>query len=91
MNALSKGIESFTVQPNPLFGSGIINYEVSEDTYVEISIYNMLGKAVSTLVQSNKSSGKHSIEIDSKNLEKGIYFVRMSAGNNMRTQKLIIQ
>ena len=85
-----EGVLSLSVLPNPLTGAGNINFETTEDNFVQLSVYNMLGKEVVVLLNSKKQSGKHSIELNAEDLNKGIYFVRMTAGSKVLTQKLIV-
>jgi len=85
-----EGILSLSVLPNPLTGAGNINFETTEDDFVHLSVFNMLGKEVVVLLNSKTQAGKSSIELNAEDLNKGIYFVRMTAGSKVLTQKLIV-
>jgi hypothetical protein len=76
----------FSIQqnyPNPFNGQTIINYSIGNPTNVEISIYDVLGRKVRTLLNKEQSSGYYSTNWDSKNdvgvsVVSGIYFIRFT-------------
>ena len=50
----------------------------------------MGGKKVSELVNANQTAGNYSITWDASNQPSGLYFVRLSAGNQISSQKLML-
>ena len=77
--------------PNPFNGKTNISFEIPNDTYVSLKVYNMLGIEIAELVQKKYSQGKHTIEFDSSNLSKGIYFYTIKADKFSASQKMIVQ
>ncbi len=82
-------------QPNPFTGATEIIYGLPKDSHVEITVYNLLGQKVASLVQGNKKAGYYTINWDRKSnvgkrLATGIYFYRMEAGKFKATRKLTI-
>ena len=69
------------IYPNP--NTGNFNIELAEES--NVVIYNALGQTVKRL---DKVSGYH--QVDLSNAPKGIYYVRIQSGNNVETQKLIV-
>ena len=55
-------------------GSTSITFEIPEDSDVQLSIYNLAGRKVHTLVHEMKDAGKHTIQLNGNNLSSGIYF-----------------
>jgi flagellar hook assembly protein FlgD len=81
--------------PNPFNPETSIFYSVKGDAKVNVTIYNLLGQKVKTLVNGNTKSGNHSIKWNGKddagrNVTSGVYFYRMEAGKYTSTQKMIL-
>ncbi|MDD5363175.1 MAG: T9SS type A sorting domain-containing protein, partial [Ignavibacteria bacterium] len=55
--------------------------------FVNITVYDVRGKEVQTLVNEETTAGKHSVNFHSQNLSSGIYFTKMSI--NGKSQKII--
>lgn len=76
--------------PNPFNPSTTIKYQVPENTFVSIKIYNVLGCVVSTLVSDVKSAGTYDVKFDASQLTSGIYIYKIQAGNYLQTKKMIL-
>jgi flagellar hook assembly protein FlgD len=68
---------------------------VKERQAVRIEVFNILGQKVSTLVDSEKNAGTHSVswngrDNDGKKLGSGVYFYTMTSGNFTSTKKLVL-
>jgi len=75
---------------NPFTGMTKIRYGIPEDVKVNISIYNLSGQKVVTLVNEDKKAGCYTITWDTKYLTSGVYFIRFQAGRFNQTKKLIL-
>jgi len=87
------GIEN--AYPNPFNPNTSIAYKVRENTQVKISIYNIKGQLIKSLVNEEKSSGKHIIAWDGrdnqgKNCSSGIYFAKMETSIVNSYHKLVL-
>ena len=69
-----------------------INIEYANDAMEDISIkiYNLKGEYIETLLNSHVSVGQHKVSWNGANHSTGIYFVRLSTGNTITTQKIIL-
>jgi hypothetical protein len=76
--------------PNPFNPYTIINYHIPRDNPVELSVYNLMGQKVATLVSEWQQAGRHQIEFDGSDMPGGIYFYRLRAGNFCQTKKMIL-
>ncbi|MDD3876482.1 MAG: T9SS type A sorting domain-containing protein [Bacteroidales bacterium] len=76
--------------PNPFSGSTSIDITLSNASDVNIQIVNMLGQKVSDAT-SNLTAGTHTISLTAENLEPGIYFYTVRAGENTVTNKMIVR
>jgi len=77
--------------PNPFNNQTVIQYSIPESEFVKITMYDMLGREVETLVDEVQTRGKHSIPWQAKGLSSGVYFAVLSYKNKMATQKIIYQ
>ena len=73
-----------------LIRAGIINYTLSRESSVSLSLYNMQGKIVSNLVQSNQSAGKYAVKLPAEGISFGNYLIELKTGDNVRTKRLSI-
>jgi hypothetical protein len=64
--------------PNPFNPSTTIKYELPKATEVRLSVYDILGREVSVLVNEKKEAGVHEVKFDGSNLSSGVYFYRLS-------------
>lgn len=67
--------------PNPFNPTTNIEYSVSDISSIELKVFDLLGKEVSTIFKGIKSAGKYSLRFSGINLPSGIYFYRLSATN----------
>jgi hypothetical protein len=82
-------------QPNPFNPETMISYFLSAGSPVNLSIYNVLGQRVRTLLDSYQEAGIHSLTWDGRSddgmqLPSGIYFYRMQAGTFQETKKMAL-
>jgi hypothetical protein len=81
--------------PNPFNPTTTINYSVPEQADVEITVYNLIGQRVNTLVDEEKAAGNYSATWDGKDdngkpVSSGVYFYRLKAGNVSETRKMML-
>jgi predicted outer membrane repeat protein len=83
--------------PNPFNPLTTINYELPARSaggpitnYVELSIYNLLGKKVATLVNQKQAAGRYQVQWDGSGFASGVYYYRFSAGSFVETKKLVL-
>jgi hypothetical protein len=65
--------------PNPFNTATTIEYEIAFGSEVELSIYDVLGRKVTTLIDGRIEAGRHSVKWDASNQSSGIYFARLTA------------
>ena len=74
--------------PNPFNPSTSIKFELPEASFVNLTIYNLLGAEVETLVNEKLEPGTYTKNFNAINLTSGIYFYRLTAGNMVVTKKM---
>lgn len=65
--------------PNPFNPSTKINFSLAVDSKVTLTVFNILGQKISTLVNSNYGAGVHAVAFDATKLNSGIYIYKMEA------------
>ena len=76
--------------PNPFNPATIIKYSLPSESKVILKIYDMLGKEVTTLVNSIQTPGEHIVNFNASDLPSGIYLYNITAGNFTQTKKLVL-
>jgi hypothetical protein len=76
--------------PNPFNPKTTIVYEVHSRQSVRLSVYDLLGREVATLVNETKAPGTYEVSWDATGQSSGIYFYRLIAGSFVETKKLVL-
>lgn len=76
--------------PNPFNPTTTINYQLPQDGFVTIKIYDILGKEVTTLVNENKSAGYYEVNFDASKLTSGVYIYTINAGKYTQSKKMLL-
>jgi hypothetical protein len=81
--------------PNPFNSSTRISFDLYEDAQVELSIYDLLGRRVSTLVDQFLTAGSHNVTWNGRsdngqNMASGVYFYRLEAGSFSQTKRMLL-
>jgi hypothetical protein len=76
--------------PNPFQMSTTIPFDLPEEMRVEVTIYDIAGRKVRTLMNAIMTPGSHEVPLDARGLASGIYFYRLRVGNKTFTKKLVL-
>jgi len=76
--------------PNPFNASTKIEYALSKGSEVEISIYDIAGRKLETLVNTVQSPGEHSVTWNADGYSSGTYFYSIKAGEQSETRKMTL-
>jgi len=76
--------------PNPFNPLTAIGYQLSAVSDVELSVYNLLGQKVTTLVNERQRAGYHQVEWDASGFASGIYYYRIETGEFQDVKKMIL-
>ena len=82
--------ELFQNYPNPFNPSTQISYQLPENSFVNLVVYNSLGQKVEELVNQEQTSGKYSVKFDASNLPSGVYIYKLQAGEFSSVKKMLL-
>ncbi|MGV8017704.1 MAG: T9SS type A sorting domain-containing protein [Ignavibacteria bacterium] len=76
--------------PNPFNQTSIFKFQCSMKGHVNVSVYDIAGREVRTLVNETLQPGTYEVRFDGSGLNSGVYFVRMTAGEFTETRKMVL-
>ena len=76
--------------PNPFNPSTKIKYVVPTESNVNISLYNVLGELISTLINEEMTPGYYEYELNGSDLASGVYIYRLVAGDFIQSKKMVL-
>ncbi|GJQ62933.1 MAG: hypothetical protein SCALA702_19860 [Melioribacteraceae bacterium] len=82
--------ELFQNYPNPFNPSTTIKYDLPEDMFVKLELFNILGERIEILVDEQRTKGKHYVRVNGAGLSSGVYIYRIRAGNNTAVKKMVL-
>ncbi len=92
---LPSSFEVYPNFPNPFNPTTQIQYDLPEDQHVSITIYDVMGRNIRTLMSSNQTAGDHSVRWDARNdmgesISAGMYIYTIQAGEFRSTKKMVL-
>jgi hypothetical protein len=76
--------------PNPFNPVTTINYQLAMNSFVTVTVFDLLGRKVATLANQERSAGNYSVQWDASTLSSGMYLYRISAGSFTQTKKMML-
>ena len=88
-------IADYQNYPNPFNPITSIRYDLSEDAFVNITVYDMLGNVIKTLVNGSRTAGSNTVEWDATNTKNktvsaGLYVFAIQSGELKQTKKMLL-
>ena len=85
--------EKLEVSPNPVVGKVVIRYSLNENRTIHdlrLTIHDIAGREIETLVNEQKKAGNYTLSIDMRNFSSGIYFVTLRTSDTRASKKIIL-
>jgi hypothetical protein len=76
--------------PNPFNATTKIAYTVPEAGYVNLSVYDLSGRETAVFVNGELTAGRYVSTFDASQLPTGLYFIRLNAGSEVMTRKVVL-
>jgi endonuclease/exonuclease/phosphatase family metal-dependent hydrolase len=90
---IAKGPQKFELSqnyPNPFNSRTVINYELPITNFVELTIFNLRGQKVLTLISEKQEVGNHQVEWDASGFASGVYYYHLKAGEFQGVKKMVL-
>lgn len=85
------GSENISIYPNPAETIFYLEFNLEKETALRATIYDVLGKKISSVMNGSFSAGSHRIEFNTASLESGVYFIMIDTGGKVQARKIIIR
>jgi hypothetical protein len=89
--AIADGFALEQNRPNPFNNTTTITYTIPKQVRVTLTVYDLQGRIVKVIEEGQRKAGKYMLNIDSRNMTKGIYMYRLQAGEFTATKKMILE
>ncbi len=76
--------------PNPFNPTTRISFTLTTADYTTLTVHNMLGQVIATLVDKNTQSGNHELTFNAAGLPSGVYFYQIKSGQHTSVRKMIL-
>jgi len=89
-NEIPKVFNLYQNYPNPFNPSTNIKFDIPKSSYVKLAIYDVIGKQVYELVNSQLAAGSYSVDWNTFSFASGVYFYRIEAGDYVQQMKMVL-
>jgi uncharacterized cupredoxin-like copper-binding protein len=76
--------------PNPFNPATTIKYDLPHPSHVSLSVYDVRGREVATLLNHEQSAGTHTVQWDASGVGSGVYFYRLKVGGFAQTKRMLL-
>jgi hypothetical protein len=76
--------------PNPFNPATNIRFALSSRQFVTLTIYDVLGKKITKLIDEEKPAGQYEVDFNANNLSSGVYFYQLKSGSFILTRKMVL-
>jgi alkaline phosphatase D len=88
--ALHRKFALLGVYPNPFFRKNTLHYSLATPAQVQISLYDLGGRKIRSLVNEKMPAGIYTLEVDGENLESGTYMYRIQIDDQLFSTKVVL-
>ena len=90
-SSIPSSIKLSDAYPNPFNPITNIEFSITQEEYISIKIYDVMGKLVDILADNQKfERGNHILTWNASSLTSGLYFIRAESKNNISVQKVTL-
>jgi hypothetical protein len=82
---------SLSITPNPMTTAGAVRFGLEHQSYVRVSIFNLLGQEIETALHGTLEAGEHVVPVATTDLSTGLYLVRLDVNGNQITRPLFVK
>ncbi len=79
-----------SIYPNPFNAFTVITYDLPEDSYIRIGLYDILGREVIVVADGLAKAGEHNVHLDASQLPSSVYFIALRSGDHVDSRKAVL-
>ena len=83
-------MSDLSIYPNPFSSTTTVSFDLEESENIAINVYDMAGKLVQEIGNTNYGVGRHMVEIDGNKLQGGMYYVNIVSETGVITRKVVL-
>ena len=87
---IPKEFKMYENYPNPFNPTTSIKYDIANNSFVKLMVYDVTGKEIETLVSDNLQAGRYEATWSGSNFASGVYFAKIEAGSYKHIVKMIM-
>ncbi len=76
--------------PDPFSNTTTVSYTLGATSMVKLEVYDVLGRRVTTLVDTNQAEGTYALTLDATNLSNGLYLLRLETNEGSKIERMIV-
>lgn len=80
----------FQNEPNPFNPSSKFKVQIAKLSDVKVTVFDGLGREVTTLINEVLQPGSYEVEFDGTNFPSGVYFYRLTAGDYSESKRMVL-
>jgi photosystem II stability/assembly factor-like uncharacterized protein len=89
-NKIPESYKLFQNYPNPFNPVTVIEFDISANTRADLSVFDITGRKIETLLKGDLSAGKYKFDFNAENYSSGIYFYRLETSGFTKTMKMVM-
>ncbi|MCP4633165.1 MAG: T9SS type A sorting domain-containing protein, partial [candidate division Zixibacteria bacterium] len=82
--------DMITNYPNPFNAATNISFNLMQSGVVNLSVYNLMGQNIETIINNSMEKGQHNINWDASTYSSGIYFYKLTTNNKTFTKRMTL-
>ena len=90
LNTLPNKFSLMQNYPNPFNPATNISYTLANSGKVKLSVYDMLGRKITVLVDKDQNAGTYEVQFPGENLASGVYLYQLQSNNQLITKKMML-
>jgi len=87
---MPEGFHLFQNYPNPFNPATMISYDLHENGFITLSVFNLRGQLIETLISEFKTAGKHTVKWTAGQLNSGVYLYKIDTAGMTKVKKCIL-
>ncbi|QQS35980.1 MAG: T9SS type A sorting domain-containing protein [Ignavibacteriales bacterium] len=76
--------------PNPFNPSTTITYNIPQNAFIILKVFDVLGNSIATLVNEEQPAGSYDVKFDASGLSSGLYFYKLEYNDNVQVKKMLL-